>query len=73
MFRALLQFVSRFIEYKSDWSILALDGILLIPLGFAMFFFPGWVLMGLALAAVIAVAAYIAERAWHTHPPRSLP
>jgi hypothetical protein len=72
MFRALLQFVSRFVDYKGDWSILALDGVLLIPLGFALFFFPWVVLLGLGAAAIIGVAAFALERAWHTNHPRGL-
>jgi hypothetical protein len=66
MFRALVQYVSRFVEYTGGWSIIALDGILLIPLAFAMFFLPGVVLLLLAVAVFVGVAAYAAERAWHS-------
>ena len=69
MFRALVQFVSRFVDYKGDWSILALDALLLVPLGFALFFFPVAILLGLLAAGLIGVVAYAAERAWHAQDP----
>ena len=40
MIRQLLHSADRFVESTGGWSILALDGILLIPLAFAVFFFP---------------------------------
>ena len=46
MIRALLHSVGQSFNSDGAWWILALDGILLIPLVFAMFFFPVAVLIG---------------------------
>jgi hypothetical protein len=56
----------------SEW-ILGLDGILLIPVIFAVFFFPMVVLIGVSAAVVLAVAYFgllrIAQK-YGQHPGR---
>jgi hypothetical protein len=56
MFRALLHSADDLFNSDGAWWILALDGILLIPLIFAVFFYPVMVLGGVAAAAVLTVA-----------------
>jgi hypothetical protein len=63
------------------WWILALDGILLIPLIFAMFFYPMAALSGVAVIAILTFVAIAIARAappWRgggsasRNPPRVL-
>jgi len=56
MIRALLHSADDLFNSDGAWWILALDGILLIPLIFAVFFYPVVVLGGVAAAAVLTVA-----------------
>ena len=65
MFRALLQTVGRFVESGGGWYILALDGILLIPLVFAGFFFPVPFLIGLGIVAALAIGTLLVVRLVH--------
>ena len=70
MIRALLHSVDRFVEHTGGLSILALDGILLIPLIFAVFFLPGVVLVGLGSVIVLAIVAFAVTRVVQTHHHR---
>jgi NADH:ubiquinone oxidoreductase subunit 6 (subunit J) len=67
MIRALLHSVGRFFTSDGAWWILALDGILLIPLLFAMFFYPFTVLLYVGAVAVLTVVAIALVRVVHTH------
>lgn len=71
MIRALLRYVGRFVESGGGWEILALDGILLIPLVFAGFFFPVPFLIGTVVLAVLAAATFGAIRYMHGHQHHS--
>ena len=62
--------VDRFIEHTGGWSILVLDGILLIPLAFAVFFFPVAILVGLGVAVGVTVGTLAVMRAVHTYHHR---
>lgn len=53
------------ISADGAWGILALDAILLIPLMFAVFFYPAVVLIGLAVAAALTVGVLVLRRAVH--------
>ena len=67
MTRVLLHSVGQFFNSDGAWWILALDGILLIPLVFAMFFFPVAVLIGSGAVAVLTIMAVALMRAIHAH------
>ena len=67
MTRALLHSVGQFFSSDGAWWILALDGILLIPLVFTMFFFPVAVLIGSGAVAVLTVMDVALMRAIHAH------
>jgi uncharacterized membrane protein HdeD (DUF308 family) len=58
--------------FNSDgaWWILALDGILLIPLIFAVFFYPMAVLGAVAATAVLTVGLLACLRAVHSYRNR---
>ena len=70
MFRALLQSAGRFVESGGGWYILALDGILLIPLVFAGFFFPVPFLIGFGIVAALAIGTLLIVRLVHAHHHR---
>lgn len=68
MIRALLHSVDQLVDSNGAWSILALDGVLLIPLAFAAFFFPMAAFIGLLTAGVLVAIAAIVMRVAHAHP-----
>ena len=70
MIRALLHSADDLFNSDGAWWILALDSILLIPLIFAMFFYPVMVLGGVAAAAVLTFVVLILMRRIqaHRHP-----
>jgi hypothetical protein len=70
MIRALLLSAGRFVESGGGWYILALDGILLIPLVFAGFFFPVPFLIGIGIAAALAVGTVLVIRMVQAHHHR---
>lgn len=70
MFRALLNVVRSLVSSDGAWWILALDGILLIPLVFALFFYPAAVLIGIGAAAALTIAALAVMRGMHTYQHR---
>jgi len=70
MIRQLLHSADRFVESTGGWSILALDGILLIPLVFAVFFFPVAILGGLGAIVLVAAVVCAVMRAVHTYHHR---
>lgn len=67
MIRALLHSADRFVESGGGWYILALDGILLIPLVFAGFFFPMAFLIGLVTVAAAGAGTFGVIRLVHVH------
>lgn len=70
MLHALLHSADDLFNSDGAWWILALDSILLIPLIFAVFFYPVAVLGGVAAAAVLTLALLALMRAVHArrHP-----
>jgi hypothetical protein len=70
MIRALLHSMDDLVSSDGALWILALDSILLIPLVFAVFFYPMVVLIGVGAAAVLTIAALAVMRAIHTYRHR---
>ena len=71
MIRALLHYLERFVESTGGWSILALDGVLLIPLVFAaFFFFPMVALTVVGVAFVLTIGTLGVMHAVHTYHHR---
>jgi len=67
MIRAVLHSADHLFNSDGAWWILALDGILLIPLMFAVFFYPVAVLASVGAAAVLTVGLLVCLRAVHRH------
>jgi len=67
MIRAILHSGDHLISSDGAWWILAMDGILLIPLIFAAFFYPMAVLVGVVAVMVLTIAALVVMRAVHGH------
>ncbi len=67
MIRALLHSADHLISFEGGWWILVLDSILLIPLIFAVFFFPMAILIGVGVALVLTVAVVALIRVVHAH------
>jgi uncharacterized membrane protein HdeD (DUF308 family) len=70
MIRALLHSADHLFNSDGAWWILALDGILLIPLMFAVFFYPMAVLLAVAAAAILTVGVLVCLRAVQSHRHR---
>ena len=70
MIREILHSGDRFIESGGGWYILALDGMLLIPLVFSVFFFPVPILIGVFIAAALTIGALLVIRRVHAHHHR---
>jgi uncharacterized membrane protein HdeD (DUF308 family) len=65
MIRALLHSADHLFNSDGAWWILALDGILLIPLMYAVFFYPVAVLSSVAAVAVLTIGLMLMIRAVH--------
>lgn len=63
MIHALLDYMGKHVSEDGAWWILGLNGILLIPLIFAFFFYPRAMFTGAAVALVVTVAALVVGRA----------
>jgi hypothetical protein len=61
------------VSYDGGMSLLMIDGLLLIPLIFAAFFYPIQVLVGVGVVLVLALAAYECVALWRKHHPRPHP
>jgi uncharacterized membrane protein YdjX (TVP38/TMEM64 family) len=71
MFQGLFHFWDEHISADGAWWILALDSVLLIPLIFAVFFFPVAVLILVGAAALLTLAIIALRRAIHVRHPHS--
>jgi hypothetical protein len=67
MIRAILHSGDHLINSDGAWWILAMDGILLIPLIFAAFFYPLAVLVAVGAVMVLTIAALVVMRVVHGH------
>lgn len=70
MIRALLRYTDDHVSSDGAWWILALDGILLIPAIFAVFFYPMAVLMGVGAALILTAAVFALMRVMRAHQRR---
>ena len=70
MLRAVLHSADDLFNSDGAWWILALDGILFVPLIFALFFYPMAVLVGVVALLVLTVAVMALIRVVHArqHP-----
>ena len=73
MLTLLRRYWNEMVSYDGGMSLLMIDGLLLIPLIFAAFFYPIQVLVGVGAVLVLVIAAYECVALWrkhhHTHVP----
>jgi hypothetical protein len=71
MIRALVHSAADLFNSDGAFWILAMDGVLLIPVLFAVFFYPVAVLAGVAAIAVVTIVPLVVMRVLHArrhHP-----
>ena len=76
MFTLLRRYWSEMVSYDGGMSLLLMDGLLLVPLIMAAFFYPIEVLVGVGAVLLLTVVAYECVALWrkhhhHTHTPRA--
>jgi hypothetical protein len=75
VFTLLRRYWSEMVSYDGGMSLLLMDGLLLVPLIMAAFFYPIQVLIGVGAALVLAIAAYECVALWrkhhHAHAPHA--
>lgn len=69
VFGAMFRFWDDHISADGAWWILALDSVLLIPLIFAVFFYPMEVLIGVGAVLMLIIAVLMLRRAIHVRQP----
>ena len=73
MVDAILHYFSDHVSADGGWWILALDGILVVPLIFAGYFYPRPVLTAVGAAAVVALVVVGIARALHSRQAGARP
>ena len=73
MLTLLRRYWGEMVSYDGGMSLLMIDGLLLIPLIFAAFFYPIQVLVGVGVVLVLVLAAYECVALWRKHHPRPHP
>jgi len=68
VFTLLRRYWSEMVSYDGGMSLLLMDGLLLVPLIMAAFFYPIQVLIGVGAALLVAIAAYECVALWRKHP-----
>jgi hypothetical protein len=69
----LRRYWNEMVSYDGGMSLLMMDGLLLIPLIFAAFFYPIQVLVGVGAVLVLVIAVYECVAWWRKHHPRPHP
>jgi hypothetical protein len=70
----LRRYWSEMVSYDGGMSLLLIDGLLLVPLIMAAFFYPIQVLVGVGVVLVLMIAAFEGVALWrkyhhHSHVP----
>lgn len=71
MFAFLRGYWNEFVDPKGGFSIILIEGPLVIPLAMAAFFYPMQVLVGVLVSGGAALAAYETYVVWRKHHPRT--
>jgi hypothetical protein len=74
MLKLLRRYWDEMISYDGGMSLLMLNGLLLVPLVFAAFFYPLQFLMLVGVLVVVSFAVYEGVYIWrkhHPHPPHA--
>ena len=61
------------VSYDGGMSLLMMDGLLLVPVAMAAFFYPVQVLTGVGVLLVLSVGAYEGVALWRKHHPHHQP
>ena len=69
MLRLLRRYWDEMVSYDGGMSLLMLNGLLLVPLIFAAFFYPVQVLLLVGALLLVSVAAYEGVHIWRKHHP----
>jgi hypothetical protein len=69
----LRRYWSEMVSYEGGISLLYIDGLLLVPIIFAAFFYPIQVLVGVGAVLVVAIVVYECVALWRKHHPRTHP
>jgi hypothetical protein len=67
VFTLLRRYWSDLVSYDGGMSLLLMDGLLLVPLIMAAFFYPIQVLVGVGVVLVLTVVAYECVALWRKH------
>jgi hypothetical protein len=71
VFTLLRRYWNDLVSYDGGMSLLLMDGLLLVPLIMAAFFYPIQVLIGVGVVLALAIAAYEGVALWRKHHPHS--
>ena len=69
MFTLLRRYWNELVSTDGGMSLLLMDGLLLVPLIMAAFFYPIQVLIGVGAVLVLTIAAYECVVVWRKHHP----
>ena len=74
MLRLLRRYWDEMISYEGGlWSLLMMNGLLLVPLVFAAFFYPIQVLVLVGVLLVVTFVVYEGVHIWRKHHPHTPP
>ncbi|HEY7186530.1 MAG TPA: hypothetical protein VH436_08280 [Vicinamibacterales bacterium] len=73
MVKLLRRYWDDLVSYDGGMSLLMMDGLLLVPLIMAAFFYPVQVLIAVGVLLVVSVAVYEAVHLWRKHHPHHPP
>jgi hypothetical protein len=73
VFTLLRRYWSDLVSYDGGMSLLLMDGLLLVPLIMAAFFYPIQVLIGVGAVLVLTIAAYEGVVIWRKRHPHGAP
>jgi hypothetical protein len=71
VFTLLRRYWSDLVSYDGGMSLLLMDGLLLVPLIMAAFFYPIQVLIGVGAVLVLTIAAYEGVVIWRKRHPHA--
>ena len=69
MFTLLRRYWSELVSTDGGMSLLLMDGLLLVPLVMAAFFYPNQVLIGVGAVLILTITAYECVTLWRKHHP----
>ena len=73
MLKLLRRYWDEMISYEGGMSLLMMNGLLLVPLVFAAFFYPVQVLLLVGVVLVLSFAVYEGVYIWRKHHPHHPP